>query len=567
MKLLSKLIFTINVHKGRKIAKRFEAVTKEAAAVNQNLLLDLIQRNAETEYGQKYDFANIHSLSDYQAKVPFSTYDDYAAMVDRTVKDNESGLMTVDSVVHYALTSGSVDNPKKIPVTEATIQHYREYMSQYSFALIDQKLAGKWKKGRGLNLVEIKFETLPNGCYAGSISGRGAYSIKNILHLMFTSPQEITFPKETMDAKYLHLRFALPERELSFIISAFMTSISDLMKYLEMNWEMLVEDIERGTINPEIKISPELRQALEERLRPDPARAAELKAAFQQGFAEPIIPRIWPEFAFVFAIGSGSFSVYTDKMRSYLGSIPIYFSAYAASESLMAICDDIEKQEFVLIPDSAFFEFIPLETDAEAGEAVAANLPKTLTMEQLEVGKDYEIVLTNRSGFYRYRIKDVVRVLGWHNQAPKIKFVYRLNQMVSIAGEKTTEESVAWAVTEFAKAVGCQLVDYSVYADTTVSPGRYVVFVETEKPLSLCRLEEYRQVIEAKLSTANPSIGSKIASGVLGLTDIKFVQAETYALYRDMMMMRGISGNQIKPVRVFDTPVKEKFFFALIEKE
>ncbi len=558
MKLLSKLIFNINIRRGKKVLAKFEANTQRAPQVNQELLLELLGKNANTEYGRRFDFASIKSIADYQAKVPYTTYDDYAQYIDRMVKDSATDLISADPVVHYALTSGSVDNPKKIPVSQQTVDHYREYATQFSFAVIARALQGKWKKGRGLNLIEVKFETLPNGLFAGSISGRGAYSIKKLLPLMFTSPDEVVFPKDSMDAKYIHLRFALIERDLSFIVSAFMTGISDLMKYLENNWELLVEDIAQGTINPEIRMPDEVRASLLKKIKPDPQRAAELQREFAKGFETPIIPRIWPDFAFVFSIGSGGFTVYTEKMRSYLGDIPIFFSVYAASEAIMAIASEMESQEFVLIPDSAFFEFIPVEAE---GDACA------LTMDQLEVGKDYEIVLTNRSGFYRYRIKDVVRVVGWHHQSPKIQFVYRLNQMVSIAGEKTTEECVLWAVREFAKAAGCELVDYSIYADTDISPGRYVVFVETEEKVPLHRHDECRQIIEEKLNIANPSIAGKIKEKILSPTQIKFLQAETYALYRDMMIMRGISGNQLKPVRVFDTPVKERFFFALIERD
>jgi|ADurb_H2B_03_Slu_FD_contig_123_5367_length_2918_multi_13_in_2_out_2_2 hypothetical protein len=558
IKIVPKLVYSSLIKKGKKKIIRFDELTKDAPSVNKQLMLDLVKRNADTEYGQKYHFDQIDSLDAYRNKVPFSTYDDYAPYIERMLK-GETGLITNDPIVHYALTSGSVDNPKRIPVSEQTVKTYREYATQYSFSVISQALQSKWKKGRGLNLMEVKFETLPNGLFAGSISGRGVYSIKDLLILMFTSPKEVVFPEQIMDSKYAHLRFALTDRSLSYIVSAFMTAISDLMKYLEINWEILVDDIEKGTINPEIKIPDEIRTQLMAYIKPDPKRAAELRREFEKGFEEPIIPRIWPEFAFIHAIGSGGFAVYTDKMRHYLGDIPIYFSVYAASESIMAICHEMESQEFVLIPDSAFYEFIPMDREDDSEE--------TLTMDQLETGKDYEIILTNTSGFYRYRIKDVVRVVGWYQNCPKIQFVYRLNQMVSIAGEKTTEECISWAVKEFAKEAGCQLVDYSVYADTMISPGRYVIFMETEERLSKDKYGEYREIIEKKLGIANPSIGKKVKSGVLSPSELTFVQEETYALYRDLMIHRGISGNQLKPVRVIDTLVKENFFFALVDKE
>lgn len=557
IKLIPQMVYSLNIKKGYKKIANFDYLTENAPAINKQLMLSMLAKNADTEYGKRYHFDEITTIEEYQKKVPFSIYDDYAPYIERMIA-GETDLLTKDNIVHYALTSGSVDNPKKIPVSEQTVKLYREYATQFSFAIIARALGKKWKRGRGLNLMEVKFETLPNGLFAGSISGRGVYSIKDLLFLMFTSPKEIVFPREIMDTKYAHLRFALMDRNLSYIVSAFMTGISDLMKYMETNWEMIVEDIEKGTIDPDIKIPDDVKAQLLTQIKPNPKRAAELRKEFEKGFERPIIPRIWPELAFVHAIGSGGFSVYTDKMRHYLGEIPIYFSIYAASESIMAICNEMESQEFVLIPDSAFYEFIPV--DQEEGE-------ETLTMEQLETGKDYEIVLTNTSGFYRYRIKDVVRVVGWYKNCPKIQFVYRLNQMVSIAGEKTTEECISWAVKEFAKATACELVDYSVYADVAVSPGRYVIFIELEKPLPRERYDDYRQIMEEKLGTANPSIGSKVKSGVLSPSEISFVQEETYALYRDLMIMRGISGNQLKPVRVIDTLVKENFFFALVDKE
>ena len=61
-----------------------------------------------------------------------------------------------------------------------------------------------------------------------------------------------------------------------------------------------------------------------------------------------------------------------------------------------------------------------------------------LTLDQLEVGKEYEIIITNLSGFYRYRIRDVIRVAGYHGRTPQITFSYRISQMVNLAAEKTT---------------------------------------------------------------------------------------------------------------------------------
>ena len=120
-------------------------------------------------------------------------------------------------------------------------------------------------------------------------------------------------------------------------------------------------------------------------------------------------------------------------------------------------------------------------------------------------------------------------------------------------------------IDEFMRQTGETVVDYSVFADVDTQPGHYVVLMETDGIVPPEKLEEYRDIVEEKLMHANPSFGDKIRTGVLGKTELKFVQQQTYQLYRDLMIMKGTSSNQLKPVRVIDTPMKERFFFGLVE--
>ena len=200
-----------------------------------------------------------------------------------------------------------------------------------------------------------------------------------------------------------------------------------------------------------------------------------------------------------------------------------------------------------------------------ACSARAEDETRTLNIDELEVGEDYEIIITNLSGFYRYRIQDIVRVTGYYNETPMLRFVYRKNQLVSIAGEKTNEEALRWAVNEFSIQSGLSVSDYSVFADLGTSPGHYVILMEPGRIVPEDEVPHYRNIIESTLMRANPSYGEKVRSGVLQPLELVFVQQQTYLLYRDMMVMRGASPNQLKPVRVIDSPAKEKFFFGLRE--
>ena len=92
--------------------------------------------------------------------------------------------------------------------------------------------------------------------------------------------------------RYLKLRFALQERNLICMISAFMTGLVDLMIYMENNWKKLCDDIEKGIIGEDIHLPDELRAKFHKMLKPDKKRANELRREFEKGFETPIVPRI-----------------------------------------------------------------------------------------------------------------------------------------------------------------------------------------------------------------------------------------------------------------------------------
>ena len=300
-----------------------------------------------------------------------------------------------------------------------------------------------------------------------------------------------------------------------------------------------------------------VRALLKNVIHPDHDRARELLREFRQGFDIPIIPRIWPRLSWISGIGTGSFFPYVRRMRKYSGkSIPFNNMCYAASESFMAVARHMGDESYVLVPEGGFYEFIPVRGNDDS---------RILTIEELEVGEDYEIIVTNLSGLYRYRLGDVVRVTGFYNETPMIRFIYRKDQIVSIAGEKTNEETLRWAVDQFSLSQSIYINDFSIYADTAAAPGHYVLLLEPERTVPFETIAYCRDVMEEKLMQANPTYGEMVRSGALGPLELIFLQLETYKLYRDLMIVRGASANQLKPVRVIDTPQKKNFFFRLKE--
>ncbi len=571
-RILNYLLLHFLIHKGNKSLNHLQALSLQAKQASEDLLLQIMRDNVNTEYGQKYAFSKVDSIADFQNQVPFSTYDDYAYLIDKSVENKVQNLVSAYPTRYYAMTSGSTDNPKKIPVSQKTLDVYSDYSFCIMLAVADRYM--RKTKGRGLHkglvvgAMQIVESYAKDGTPKGAISMAAMNKVKKALPFFVTTPVPAIQCTDSMDKNYIMLRFALERSDIPCLMTPFMTTLADMMHYMELHHELIVRDIERGCIDDSINMPSSLREELQAYLKPRPKRAEQLRGVFAQGFDTPILPRVWPNLDFIGGIGTGSFSIYAEKMRRYSGDIPFLYSVYAASESLMGVAVEMEQGEYVLLPQSGFYEFIPVADPGKQGdedESDTAN-PKTKLLHELEEGRCYEIVITNLSGFYRYRIGDVVRCMGYQNETPKICFVYRKNQMVNIAGEKTDEECIARAVKGFEEKTGESIMDFSIFADTQISPGRYVLFMEPAQHLPQENHEQYREIVDELLAKVNPSIGKKVKDGTLSPSDVRFLQQQTYALYRDLQAARGISENQLKPVRVIDTLVKEKFFFALIDE-
>lgn len=549
------------VQDGLPVYKEFQELTKEPQKNQEALLMKILQDNKDTEYGKKYGFADIKSIREFQEKVPISKYDDYVEYILRMTEHGEKNLLCAYETNHYCKSSGTMGNPKRLPMSEEAIRIFNKYNMGYLNALLAEKLGYDWIDGRSMSLTEsaASIDTLKNGATYGALSVKIVLNFRPYLSYAFTSPDEATFPKPDTNTRYLHARYGLMDKNITNVGASFFSFYLELLRYIEQSWEMLVRDIETGTIDRSIKMSEETRGSLEEKLVPMPERAAELRAIFKEGFKEPFVPKVWPKLQYVQGVGTGGFKAYGDKIREmYTGSAVKQFKVgLNASEGLFTIPYDLDCEDTVFIPDSMFYEFLPLD----AGD----DFSKIVTLDELEEGKDYEVITTNLSGFYRYRMRDAIRVTGKYNNTPVMQFLYRIDQTVSIMGEKTTETALSKAAQDTAKQLDFELIDFSMYPDLEASPVRYLYFMELGDMPEGLKPKEIRYVLEKNLAAANPSMGDKVKKGICGLTKLNILEPETYMLYRDLMLMKGVASGQLKPVRVITNEVQRKFFFGLTE--
>lgn len=533
---------------------------KRADKIQEKLLLGLMKKNKSTVYGKKNGFKDVYSVADYQKLVPLTYYDDYAEYVQRMIK-GEKGLITNSAYRRFAASSGSTGKAKIIPLSL-----WSEWVCQcFSFSA-PVGCAYKYfrKQGRlmppqkGLLTAEIGCSKLENGKSVSCLSSIPLLNLKPFVPVFASSPEELQFTADDtkMDSHYLKLRFALPKRDISYLSTIFITTLESMFFYMEENWEMLCDDIEKGVINESIVCPPEMRAKLEKKVKPDPKRAEELRREFRKGFdGEPIVPRIWPNVSWMFGMGTGAIAIYQKKLQRYLGNIPAHYLGYAASEAMMAVPLELDSFEYVMLPHNGFYEFRPVDSD---------DYDNLLTIKDLEVGKEYEIILTNTSGFYRYRIEDVIRVTGFYHKSPKVTFCYRLNQIANISGEKMTQMSFDHIVNGMSERLGELFIGYSIYPDHSTSPGHYVMLLETAKEVDKSLENEYAKLFEELFCENNPSAKPVFKNGSLGHCEVKFLRHGTYDDYRQVLKDRGANLNQVKPVKLIDSEEKKDFFFSHI---
>ena len=307
IELTAEKINSYSAAEGAKALADLKKQSIHAMAENEAFLMKLLQDNKDTEIGRKYDFASIKTIEEYQKRLPVTIYDDYAGYMIRNINNNEDNLMTAYPIKVYCETSGSLGNPKIVPMTVNSIHVQQKYNSLISDAIKDMALKPGWKKGRVMTLLESKMTEMKKGKEYGSLSAIFMQEAKAVLPLISTTPAEAIFPDGNTDTRYLQARFGLAASDLVQISTTFLSFAAEILRYIENHWQMLVSDIETGTINSKIRMSEDVREKIQGKITPMPERAAELRAVFEKGFDTPFATKVWPDLQLISGVGTGPF--------------------------------------------------------------------------------------------------------------------------------------------------------------------------------------------------------------------------------------------------------------------
>ena len=537
--------------------------TKDPMKEQRKTLNKILKRNKNSELGKKLGLGNIKSIEEYQAKVPLSTYSDYEPYVEYMIKNKGKNPMFSGPNIRYCSSSGSVGKPKILPKSIKDLWNMQCIGFSCTVATAHhhlKKMGVKMPPQMGPLVLILTGHPLDDGKMCNGAGQVPLTYLKPITNFFCTSPTSLLYPEheELLDTSYLQLRFALENRNVSYLGSLVVTLLTTMFDYLEDNWELLCDDIEKGIINPNIKITPELYKEYSKKFKPNPQRAAELRREFEKGFDTPIAPRIWPKLAWGYGMIGSNLKVYVDKLRKSVGDIPLHNMGFAAAEGFFSMATELDVHDGVLLPHCLFFEFLPVEDEEEAPREDA----KPLLISELEVGKKYEIIVTNFSGLYRYHMEDVVQVTRMYNNTPQIEFLYRRNLGMNLANEKTTTAMVDAVAKELSEEMDNEFVGHSLYADHSTNPPRYCMLVEAKKEVSEEDRQKYIELVDEKFCAVNEKYYKYRRWGMINVPEVLFLKEKTYWDYREMLRARGTVLNQIKPVTVINTEERKQFFFS-----
>lgn len=546
---------------GRESLKQLSEKTANAHKIQRELLFSLLEKNKDTVYGKKYDFADIHSPEAYQQMVPLTDYGDYDAYIQQMLK-GKANILTAEPPIYYCISSGSTGGPKYLPVSEADL--WVHYYGIYGavFGMVQEcypDTSDKELFGKILQTGEFVKTDTDKGVMKGIRSSalyqwldrEGEFDAGD-----YTVPKEVLFPTELVDLTYVKARFALAEREVTAIHSVFIHHVTGLMQYIEKNWELLLTDMALGRVDERIPLGEEWRGKLAGWLPPDPERAGELRLIPRETLADHMIQKLWKNTRYIMAIGGRTMERYAEQYARYAAGIPTQHFVYGSSEGMMGTAYGLERPDaYILLPNAGVFEFLP------QSEAQDIRNARPLFCDEVRVGETYELIFTNLSGLYRYRMQDVLRIEGFYGESPIISFCYRKNQLLNISDEKTNTRQLECAIEELEHNVGLHISGYCVQEDYSVWPGRYLCYLECDRHGG----EDIAQEFDRCLCRANYGYAGCRNFGQISPAKLAYLQPGAFARYKEQLAGKGYEMGQSKPIRVLSDKESQQFF--LLEAE
>ncbi|GJM26553.1 MAG: hypothetical protein DHS20C16_29680 [Phycisphaerae bacterium] len=531
----------------RRMLSRMLRATENIREKQTETLLEKVRRNASSEYGRAHGFDSIRSEADFRKQIPVTSYEDLQPYIDKVKAGDLGAMFGPGQTVHmFAKTSGTCDSPKYIPVTDHFLAEYRRGWNAFGVkVLMDHP--GCFLRPIVQVSSRMDEEYTSGGFPCGAISGLMAATQKRLVRRYYVVPSEIAYVADAMARYYSVLRFSVTTNA-AFVVTASPATQLRLAKVGDENAPCLIRDVHDGTIAKEFEIPSDVRRKLERRLTPDPKAASRLESILNS--TGRLLPKHYWNLGFLANWTGGTMGLYLRDFPEYFGDVPVRDIGLLASEGRMSIPIEDGSPSGILDVADNYFEFIPKD---EYG----TNQPTVLGASELEAGQEYFILLTTSAGFYRYDIGDLVRVTGFHREAPLIEFLHKGQHTCSLTGEKLSEKQVVMAFEDVADRFGYEGRNF-VLAPKWEPLPHYLLHLESDHGLVPARAKVLADALDERLCAINIEYKSKRSSGRLGSVQVNLLPHRWLAEYDRVLSRRNRPANE---------QFKHRFLFSELDAD
>lgn len=450
------------------------------------LLLSLVKTAQKTLFGREHDFENIQSIKEFQEKVPVADYEDLKPYIER-VKKGQANILWTETPEYFAKTSGTTSGSKYIPISKEGMPFQIAGAQSALFHYIAQKNNADFVNGKMIFLQGSPEMEEVFGIKTGRLSGIVAHHIPAYLQKN-RLPSWETNVMEDWEAKVDKI---IEETEHEN-----MTLISGIPPWLVMYFEKLTE-----------KHGKKIKQ-------------------------------LFPNLQLL-VTGGVNYEPYRDKMEDLLGGKVDIIQTFPASEGFFAFQDDYTKEGLLLLTHHGiFYEFIPLE---EYGKPGASRL----TLKEVELNKDYALILTTNSGLWAYSIGDVVRFID--KDPYRILVSGRTKHFTSAFGEHVIAFEVEEAMKATLEKHPAQITEFHLAPQVNPTEGLpyHEWLIEFEKEPE--NLESFRNELDQQLRERNTYYDDLITGNILQQLQITGLKKNAFHEYAKS---QGKLGGQNKTPRL-----------------
>lgn len=472
--------------------KEIERHAKHADLTQQQALRHLLERAKDTEYGRNHLFGSTKTYDDFAKNVPVNTYEELKGDIDR-MRHGEENVLWPGQVKWYAKSSGTTnDKSKFIPVSNEGLNRIHYQGGKDTVALyLRNNPNSRMFDGKGLILGGSHS---PNYNLHNSLVGDlSAILIENINPLvnLVRVPKKSTALLQDFEVKRDRIAHETLNQNVTNLSGVPSWMLSVLVRVMELSGKKHLEEV-------------------------------------------------WPNLE-VFFHGGIAFTPYRPQYEQLITSPNMhYMETYNASEGFFGIQSDPGDASMLLMTDyDVFYEFIPMD---EYG----TEHPTVLPLADVELDKNYAVLISTSCGLWRYIIGDTVKFTS--RQPYKFIITGRTKYFINAFGEELIMDNAEKGLAYACEQTGAEIKEYTaapVYMDSKAKCRHQwlIEFVKTPKDM-----KKFAHILDKRLQELNSDYEAKRFHDIT-LQHLEIVVARP-DLFNDWLKMKGKLGGQHKIPRL-----------------